>query len=36
MAGEMLRGRILIYFVLKSLILWARSEMDGSALGFCV
>ena len=29
-------GLIWFYFVLKNLVLWARSEIDGFALEFCV
>ncbi len=28
--------QIRFYFILKNLVLWARSEIDGSALEFCV
>jgi len=30
---RLIRG---IYFILKTLVLWASSEIDGSALEFCV
>ena len=28
--------KVLFYFILKNLVLWTRSEIDGSALEFCV
>ena len=35
-ATKALRHKEYIYFVLKNLILYARSEIDGSAVEFCV
>ena len=35
-ATKALRHKGYIYFALKNLVLWARSEFFGSALKFCI
>jgi hypothetical protein len=36
LSTEEARDLVPLYFILKNLVLWARSEINGSALEFCV